>query len=311
MTIWLSGSVFLGWALGANDAANVFGTAVATRTVRFSTAAALICVFVVLGALLGGAGGMRTLGGLTDQTIQTAFITSFAAALTVTFMTTLSLPVSTSQAVVGAIMGIGLGVGKVDFGGLAKVIVCWVGTPIGAMLASIALYYLLSFPFNLISHNMFMANLILRWGFIIGGAWGAYALGANNVANVTGVFAGCGVMSPDAAALVGSLSICLGVVTYSMRVMLTVGQRLVALEPFTALVAVLSEALTVHFYAVVGVPVSTSQAIVGAVLGVGLLKGVKTVNVRVLVRILMGWLLTPAVSMLISCLLFLIFRSFA
>lgn len=117
----LSG-IFLGWSLGANDSANVFGTAVASRVVQFRVAAALTAIFAILGAILQGAGGMHTLGGLTAQDLNSAFVSSFAAALTVTFMTYLSLPVSTSQAVVGAILGIGFALRQdINWGGLQKV----------------------------------------------------------------------------------------------------------------------------------------------------------------------------------------------
>ena len=62
--LFLSSGLFLGWSLGANDAANVFGTAVGTRMVRFGTAAAICSVFVILGAVLGGSGAAHTLGKL-------------------------------------------------------------------------------------------------------------------------------------------------------------------------------------------------------------------------------------------------------
>ena len=54
--LFLSSGLFLGWSLGANDAANLFGTAVGTKMVRFATAALVASVFVVLGAVSGGAG---------------------------------------------------------------------------------------------------------------------------------------------------------------------------------------------------------------------------------------------------------------
>ena len=78
--------------------------------------------------------------------------------------------------------------------------------------------------------------------------------------------------------------------------MFTVGSRLVQLDAFSALVAVMAMAVTVHFYAQIGVPVSTSQAIVGAVLGIGLFKGVKTINRRIVVNIFFAWLCTPLVA---------------
>ena len=62
--IFLSSGLFLGWSLGANDAANVFGTAVGTRMVRFTTAAFICSAFVILGAVISGAGASHTLGKL-------------------------------------------------------------------------------------------------------------------------------------------------------------------------------------------------------------------------------------------------------
>ena len=59
--IFLSSGLFLGWSLGANDAANVFGTAVGTKMIRFKTAATIASTFIILGAVFGGAGASQTL----------------------------------------------------------------------------------------------------------------------------------------------------------------------------------------------------------------------------------------------------------
>ncbi len=95
--IWpiLSGTC-LGWSLGSNDAANVFGTAVASRTIRYSTAVVLICIFVLLGAVLQGGPTIVNVGSVTKQSITSASIVCLMAALTVTLMTGLKLPVSTT-----------------------------------------------------------------------------------------------------------------------------------------------------------------------------------------------------------------------
>lgn len=298
--LWLAGGVFLGWALGTNDAANVFGPAVATRAVRFRVAAVLMAVFICVGALVRGQAGMETLSGLTEQSLTTAFITSLAAALTVTLLTVLRLPISTSQAVVGAIVGLGLARGRLDTAGLGKVLACWVGTPLGAFVCAVIVYYLLEYLTRRVAASVLTVDRFITVGLIITGIYGSYALGANNVANTVGVFVGlrpAGVaITPTLAALIGSVAIALGAVTYSRRVMETVGHDLVFLDHFTAFVATLSSALTVHFYAIVGVPVSTSQAIVGAVLGIGIVKGTRTVNFRMLRAIVVGWFATPFVA---------------
>jgi len=296
----LLGGIFLGWSLGANDVANVFGSAVASRMVKFWTAAILASIFVLLGALLEGQAGIETLKGLTHLSLQKATISSIAAAITVTIMTILSLPVSTSQAVVGAILGVGLLSKQINYSGLGKVVVCWLGTPIGGLVAAIVIYKLLAAIYNRLPIDLFQGDILIRSGLIVAGSYAAYALGANNVANVTAVFVGADVLNVFTATLVGGLSIGMGILTFSRGVMETVGKKLVQLDPFSALIVVLAEAVTVHFYTIVGVPVSTSQAVIGAVLGVGIVKGIKTVRRRTLLNILIGWFITPVLAGLIS-----------
>ena len=97
---FLTSGLLLGWSLGANDAANVFGTAVGTRMVRFATAAIVCSIFVILGAVLSGAGAAHTLGALGSvNALAGAFTAALAAAGTVYVMTKWGLPVSTSQAI--------------------------------------------------------------------------------------------------------------------------------------------------------------------------------------------------------------------
>ncbi|SMC27207.1 inorganic phosphate transporter, PiT family [Desulfacinum hydrothermale DSM 13146] len=294
----LLGGIFLGWSLGANDAANVFGTAVSSRMVRFATAAVLASIFVVAGAWLEGQRGIATLQSLTQVDMTHAVVVSVAAALTVTLMTLAGLPVSTSQAVVGAFIGLGIVNHHLFFKGLGKVVACWVGTPIGGLLIALILYKVLAAILNRMPLNIFQVDGLLRAALIIMGCYGAYALGANNVANVTAVYVAAGQLSVEQALLIGSVSIALGIVTFSRPVMMTVGRKLVRLDPFSALVVVSSEAITVHLYTLLGVPVSTSQAVVGAVLGIGILKGAQTIRVRTLGGILFAWVVTPAVACL-------------
>jgi PiT family inorganic phosphate transporter len=302
----LLGGIFLGWSLGANDAANAFGSAVSSKMLRFWTAAVLAAVFVLLGAVLEGRAGIETLQGLTQLTMKKAAVASVAAAITVTLMTVLGLPVSTSQAVIGAILGIGFLNRQLDLTGLSKVVACWIGTPVGGLIIAVVVYKLLSVTMNRTNIDLFRTDILIRSALIVAGSYAAYALGANNVANVTAVFVGAGQISIFSATLIGGLSIALGILTFSRAVMETVGKKLVRLDPFSALIVVLSEAITVHFFAFVGVPVSTSQAVIGAVLGVGVVKGANTVSRRTLTNILFGWFLTPAVACFIAIALYVI-----
>jgi PiT family inorganic phosphate transporter len=296
----LLGGIFLGWSLGANDASNVFGSAVASRMLRFWNAALLASLFVVLGSLLEGQTGIETLRNITPMALKEATVSSVAAAATVTLMTFLRLPVSTSQAVVGAILGIAVLNRTLNIPNMGKIVACWLGTPLGGLVIAFFIYRIAAFIYNHLRINLFQSDRILRIALIITGAYGAYALGANNVANVTAVYVAAGVLTPISAVLLGGVSIALGIMTFSRRVMETVGRQLVRLDPFSALVVVMAEAITVHIYTFVGVPVSTSQAVIGAVLGIGIIKGIKTVGKRTLINILLGWFLTPVVAMVMA-----------
>lgn len=158
-------------------------------------------------------------------------------------------------------------------------------------------------------HSILIQDLLLRAHAVINGGFVSFALGANNVANVTGTFAD--IIGIDKAFLIGGLSISAGAIMLSKRVMYTIGMRIVALESFASVIALLAQSLTVLVYAFIGVPVSVSQAIVGAVIGVGLVRGSRNFDARLIKRILFGWVSTPVISGLISVTLYLACTSLA
>ncbi len=298
----------MGWSLGANDAANIFGTGVVTRAIRFRTAAILLSIFVVLGSIIEGQKPMGTVGYFTGLDINLALLATIVAALVVTGMTYFGIPVSTSQAILGAVMGVAIytsGFAAFPWDKFAKIIVSWLTAPLAAMVISIGLYQLMGIISRRIkSLPTFM--LAMKIGIMVVGSYGAYTLGANNVANTTGVFVGAGVFTPFLGTVIGGLAIAFGACTSSKKVMKTVGGKITPLDIPTAFVAVLAEAIILHIFTQVGVPVSASQAIVGAVIGIGLAKGVRTVSAKKTTQILAGWVLTLLVSILIPYLFLLL-----
>ncbi len=262
LIIFLSSGLFLGWSLGANDASNIFGTAVATRMVKFKTAAIIASLFIILGAVISGAGTSHTLGKLGAITMLAgAFMVALSAALTVFWMTKLSLPVSTSQAIVGAIIGWNIFAGNaIDMNSLSRIAMTWVLSPPLAAAISFLIYITFRKLLKIISIHMFRMDVYLRVGLILVGAFGAYSLGANNIANVVGVFMnsvpfsdftiwGITINATQQLFLIGGLAISAGVFTYSKRVMMTVGNGVVKLTPETAFVVVLSQAIVLFLFA--------------------------------------------------------------
>ena len=330
--IFLSSGLFLGWSLGANDASNVFGTAVGSRMVRFSTAALICSVFVIIGSVTAGAGAAGGLGKLgAVNALAGSFTVALAAALTVFLMTKLGLPVSTSQAVVGAIVGWNLFSGSAtDLNELAKIVSTWVACPILAAIFSAFIYKFVVLTIEKTKPHLLSLDRNIRLGLIIVGAFGSYTLGANNIGNVMGVFVPsspfedlkiAGIFDLSAVEqlfLLGAIAIAVGVFTYSKRVMMTVGGSLMTLSPTGALVVVMSSSLVLfvfsskglsNFVASLGlpaiplIPVSSSQAVVGAVIGIAMLqgiKGVRQVKWGVLGGIASGWVTTPIIAAVIA-----------
>ena len=323
--VFLSSGLFLGWALGANDAANVFGTAVGSRMVRFSTAAIICSIFVILGAVISGAGTTETLGKLgAINTLPGSFMTALAAATAVYLMTKFGLPVSTSQAIVGAIIGWNLfSSSPTDSESLTKIISTWVFCPILAAVFSALIYLIVVKIIRSVKIHLLRSDLYTRIGLVLAGAFGSYSLGANNIANVVGVFGPANPFTDFSIVtvgtftaaqqlfLLGALAIGVGVFTYSKRVMMTVGNDLLPLSPVGAWVAVVAHSLVLFIFASQGleaflenlglptiplVPVSSSQAVVGAVLGIAVIKGGRGIQWQVLSSIAIGWVITPVIA---------------
>ena len=140
--LFLTSGLFLGWSLGANDAANVFGSAVGSRMVSFRKAAIIASVFVILGAVIQGAGAAGTLGKLgAVNAVGGSFTVALAAAVTVYLMTKFALPVSTTQAIVGAIIGWNLFTGnQTDGRALTQIVTTWISGPVIGAVFAIILY---------------------------------------------------------------------------------------------------------------------------------------------------------------------------
>lgn len=299
--VWLISAIFLGWAIGSNDAANVFGNAVSSRMIRFSTAAMLGAAFVILGAVMRGTEGISTLAALSHQTVRSAALVSLAAAITITVMNILKFPISTSQSIVGSIIGQSMLSGMLNYYVLLRILVSWMATPVLACIFSLSLYYSIKLIFKYINYNFIFLDGWIKFAFVVTGCYGAYALGANNVANAVGIFSGLNPHFTDIhLAALGGVSMALGIITFSRRVMFTVGRNLVEMNSFTSLMAVVACSLTVHIFAHIGVPVSASQALVGAVLGIGMTKNMSTLKWKLLGNISLAWFLAPLLGATIS-----------
>lgn len=325
---FLTSGLFLGWSLGANDASNVFGSAVGSKMVSFRKAAIIASIGVIIGAVLQGEGASHTLGKLgAVNAIGGSFTLALAAAITVYVMTKFALPVSTTQAIVGAIIGWNLFTGnRTDPGTLSKIVVTWISGPVIGAIFAVLLYILIIWIKKRSHIHLIRFESYIKYGLVIVGAFGAYSLGANNIANVMGVFVPSFNLQPldlglltlsssQQLFLIGGLAIAVGIITYSKKVMETIGANIVELTSEAAMVVVLAQSLVLFIFSSASlsalfvrlglppipmVPVSSSQVIVGCVIGIGIYKGVRNINFKLLGEIALGWLATPLMSGLLA-----------
>ncbi len=107
----------------------------------------------------------------------------------------------------------------------------------------------------------------------------------------------------------GCTGVILGLFMYGRNVIATVGEGITALTPSRAFAATLAAAFTVVVATGTGIPVSATQTLVGAVLGVGLARGIGALNMRVIRNIFMSWIITIPAGATFAVVYFLIFKS--
>jgi inorganic phosphate transporter, PiT family len=308
IALTLLSAIGIGWSIGANDAANSMGTAVGSRVLTLRQAIIQISLFGLLGALLQGKHVTDTIGkGIVplntlapDMAASVAMIAAFAACGWVVLATYFKMPISTSHSIVGAVAGAGLAIhAPIQWAVLKNIFICWIFTPLGAAILGLVLYYAINPVFTRMIPGR-LAQPLLRWLIVLSGWYVAYSWGANDVANAVGVISGAGILTPLSAVALGGLAIVLGIVTWGYRVIETIGTSITSLLPVMAFAAQLASALNVHIYTLFGIPVSTSHSIVGAIFGVGLVRGLKLVNIGIMSEIVVCWLATPFVSGVLS-----------
>ena len=145
----------------------------------------------------------------------------------------------------------------------------------------------------------------------------AFAHGSNDVANAVGPLAAIvGVLKsgaihaestvPGWVLLLGALGIVVGLATYGYRVIATIGKHITELTPSRGFAAELAAASTVVGASGLGLPVSTTHTLVGAILGVGMARGIAALNLRVIGKIFTSWVITLPVGAVLSIIYFFI-----
>ena len=148
----------------------------------------------------------------------------------------------------------------------------------------------------------------------------AFAHGSNDVANAIGPLAAVVSIAKNGAIgakssldawvlMLGGAGIVVGLATFGRHVIATVGKKITQLTPSRGFAAELAAATTIVIASGTGIPISTTHTLVGAVLGVGMARGIEAIDLRVVARILVSWVVTIPAGAFLAILFFFLFRT--
>ena len=298
---------------GFHDTANAIATSVATRALSPRTAVLMAAAFNFIGAFAGTAVAKTIGAGLVNEetTTQAIVMAALLGAITWDLITWwFAVPSSSSQALVGGLLGatvIAAGWGALDIGGIVnKVIIPSLTSPLIGFVAAFLLMLALYWTFRRAKRKP-MARIFRRLQVISAG-YMAFAHGSNDAQKTMGIITlalfSAGVISsievPTWVIVVSATALSLGTAVGGWRIMHTMGQRVVELEPVHGFAAETTAASVLIVTANLGMPVSTTHVISSAIMGVGSARGAKGVRWGVARRILLAWVVTIPASGLVA-----------
>jgi PiT family inorganic phosphate transporter len=305
-------AVSFDYSNGFHDTANAIATSVATRALSPRYAILMAASFNFIGAFAGTAVAKTIGNGLVDETTTTQAV--IAAALVGAVAWNLitwqqGLPSSSSHALIGGLLGattIAAGTGAIKVDGIVnKVLIPMLTSPLLGFAIAFVLMLALYWIFR--SAKRKPMGVRFRRLQIGSAAFMAFAHGSNDAQKTMGIITlalfSAGVIDeftvPFWVIVVSATALSAGTAVGGWRIMRTMGQRVAKLEPVHGFAAETTAAsillATAHF----GMPVSTTQVISGAIMGVGSSQGVRGVRWGVARTILLAWVLTiPAAGLL-------------
>ena len=290
---------------GFHDAANAIATIVATRVLSPTAAVMMAGVLNFLGAISGTAVATKVGKGIVDPlaVTQVTVISGLLAAIIWDLVTWYyGLPSSSSHALIFSVVGAGVATAGWDvivFGGLSATGLGIIYSPLAGFLLAglilIAMFWIFQRTRRRIVNGMF-ARLQL-----VSSAYMAFSHGGNDGQKTMGIIAlalfsygalGTEFSIPLWVVVAGALSISLGTAAGGWRIIKTMGFSLGELQPVHGFAAETAAGTVIEVATRFGVPISTTHAITGAILGVGSVRRVKGVRWGIARRIIIGWILT-------------------
>lgn len=326
----LAAALYMAWNIGANDLANAMGTSVGSGALSLKQVILVAAVFEFCGAIFFGKRVASTIANnivpiehikmIDPHLVVVGMLAAIlAAGFWVTLTTFYNLPVSTTHSIVGAVLGFGLvsayhgiiAYSEIHWSVLIKIVASWLVSPLLGALFAYILFILVS---HFILHRTNDAFAIEKKFIILQtmtACYMAFAHGSNDVANAIGpLYAGLNVLGLDSAQIptwimvIGGFGMVLGLATWGYKVIQTIGTKITELTPTRGFCAEFATASVVVLHSYSSLPISTTHTLVGSVIGVGLAGGLAAVDLSVIGKIALSWIITVPVAALTSALIF-------
>ena len=307
---------------GFHDTANAIATSVATRALSPRKAILMATAFNFIGAFAGTAVAKTVGSGLVNE--KTTTLTVVAAALIGAIIWNLitwwlGLPSSSSHSLIGGLLGatiIAAGTSALNVPGIVnKVLIPMLTSPILGFVIAFALMISIYWLFRGSKRKPMAVRFRKLQVFSAG--YMAFAHGSNDAQKTMGIITlallSTGAISefvvPTWVIVVSATALSAGTAVGGWRIMYTMGQRVTKLEPVQGFAAETTGASVLMGAAVLGMPVSTTQVISSAIMGVGSSQGVRHVRWGVARRILVAWVLTLPAAGLIGALAWVVLNA--
>ena len=295
--------LLIAFGIGSNDTSNALGICIGCGVIKLRRALLLFGCFVLIGILVQGQKVMKTVGkDLVEVNLSIIGISFSVAAVLIIISNWKKLPISTHQVIIGSLVGSGVASGAaVNFTAILEIIVSWIISPLVAFFSALFLYKAMEKTISKLS--LFRIEKILRSLLLLSSILIAYNTGANELATILGPVIHSGLIEQMRASLIGSLFVFLGAVILSHRVIETIGKGITTLDPYSGFAAQFGAGMCVMFFTFLGMPISTTYCIIGGISGVGMSKGMKTVKLDLIKKIMANWVVAPSLAFLISFLI--------
>lgn len=297
--------LFFAINIGASGAAASMGIAYGSGVVKRRMALFLCAIAVFLGAFFGGEEVVKTLGsGIVPSStfsVSITIIVLLSAALSLFLANMLGIPLSTSEVVVGSIVGVGIVYQSIFVKSLLWIISFWLLTPLVAfIMAVIAATILTKKPVKSLLERPKISRF-LPFVVILMGMFEAFSAGMNNVANAVGPLVGAGIMSMKNWVFWGGLFVALGAVALGQKVLETNGKKITKIRLEDGCIISGTGASIVTIASIFGIPVPLTQITTSSIIGIGFVKdGFSVLKKKIVVQLLTVWIVSPVISMVLS-----------